>query len=38
MDANEAIFKQILDDADFRDVLAEFYLRKIYGRLREEDS
>jgi type I restriction enzyme R subunit len=36
MDSNEAIFKQILDDADFRDVLAEFYLRKMYDRLREE--
>jgi type I restriction enzyme R subunit len=35
MDYNEAIFKQILDDADFRDVLAEFYLRKMYDRLRE---
>jgi type I restriction enzyme R subunit len=35
MDSNEAIFKQILDDADFRDVLAEFYLRKMYDRLRE---
>jgi type I restriction enzyme R subunit len=38
MDSNEAIFKQILDDADFRDVLAEFYVRKIYGRLRQEGS
>jgi type I restriction enzyme R subunit len=38
MDSNEAIFKQILDDADFRDVLAEFYVRKIYERLRHEES
>jgi type I restriction enzyme R subunit len=38
MDSNEAIFKQILDDADFRDVLAEFYLRKMYERLRHEES
>jgi type I restriction enzyme R subunit len=38
MDSNEAIFKQILDDADFRDVLAEFYVQKIYGRLRQDDS
>jgi type I restriction enzyme R subunit len=36
MDSNEAIFKQILDDSDFREVLAEFYVRKIYGRLRGE--
>jgi len=36
MDSNEAIFKQILDDPDFRDVLAEFYVRKIYERLRGE--
>jgi type I restriction enzyme R subunit len=34
MDANEAIFKRILDDEDFRRVLADFYLRKLYGRLR----
>ena len=38
MDSNEAIFKQILDDADFRDVLAEFYVQKIYKRLRQEDA
>jgi len=38
MDSNEAIFKQILDDPDFRDVLAEFYVRKIYERLRQEGS
>jgi type I restriction enzyme R subunit len=38
MDSNEAIFKQILDDPDFRDVLAGFYVRKIYERLRHDDS
>jgi type I restriction enzyme R subunit len=38
MDDNEAIFKQVLDDDDFRRVLADFYLRKVYGRLREERS
>ena len=38
MDSNEAIFKQILDDPDFRDVLAEFYVRKIYERLRHEEA
>jgi hypothetical protein len=25
----------ILDDEDFRTTLGEFYLRKVYGRLRE---
>jgi len=38
MDANEAIFKRILDDDDFRNVLADFYLRKMYTRLRKEGS
>ena len=36
MDSNEAIFKKILDDDDFRDLLADFYLRKMYARLRHE--
>ncbi|HRB03606.1 MAG TPA: type I restriction endonuclease [Ilumatobacteraceae bacterium] len=34
MDANDAIYKRILDDPDFRDVLNNFYLRKMYARLR----
>jgi len=34
MDANDAIFKQILDDREFQDVLADFYVRKVYSRLR----
>ncbi len=34
MDANQAIFKKILDDTEFRQVLADFYLRKMYSRLR----
>ena len=34
MDANEAIFKRILDDEDFRRVLTDYYLKKIYDRLR----
>ena len=34
MDANEAIFKKILDDTDFGDLLAELYLSKLYDRLR----
>ena len=38
MDANEAIFKRILDDDDFRDVLADFYLKKMYARLRSTEA
>ncbi len=34
MDANQAIFKQILDDAEFRQVLNDYYVRKVYSRLR----
>ena len=34
MDSNEAIFKRILDDDDFRELLADFYLKKMYQRLR----
>jgi type I restriction enzyme R subunit len=34
MDANEAIFKKILDDPDFRQTLADYYLAKVYSRLR----
>lgn len=35
VDANDEIFKRILDDEDFRAALGEFYLRKVYERLRE---
>lgn len=35
MDSNEGIFKRILDDKDFRAALADFYLARVYGRLRE---
>ena len=35
VDANDEIFKRILDDEDFRLTLSEFYLRKVYERLRE---
>jgi type I restriction enzyme R subunit len=38
MDANEAIFKQVLDDAEFQETIADFYLRKVYGRLRSEQG
>lgn len=34
VDANDEIFKKILDDEDFRTTLGEFYLRKIYDRLQ----
>lgn len=38
VDANDEIYKKILDDEDFRATLGEFYLRKVYERLREGDS
>ncbi len=34
VDANDEIYKKILDDEDFRAALGEFYLRKVYERLR----
>jgi type I restriction enzyme R subunit len=34
MDANEAIFKRVLDDEDFRRLLTDFYLQRVYERLR----
>jgi type I restriction enzyme R subunit len=34
MDANEAIFKQILDDSEFQEMLSDYYVRKVYSRLR----
>lgn len=35
VDANDEIYKKILDDEDFRATLGEFYLRKVYERLRD---
>jgi type I restriction enzyme R subunit len=35
VDANDEIYKKILDDEDFRATVGEFYLRKVYQRLRE---
>jgi len=35
VDANEEIFKKLLDDEDFKDAVADFYRRKVYERLRE---
>jgi type I restriction enzyme, R subunit len=34
VDDNEEIYKKILDDEDFRATIGEFYLRKVYERLR----
>ncbi len=34
MESNEAIVKQVLDDPEFQSTIADFYLRKVYGRLR----
>ncbi len=34
VDQNDEIFKRILDDVDFRAMMGEFYLRKVYQRLR----
>ena len=34
VDANDEIFKRILDDEDFRTTLGEFYLQKVYERLQ----
>jgi type I restriction enzyme R subunit len=38
VDTNEEIYKKILDDEDFKAAISEFYLRKVYERLRESDS
>ena len=38
VDANEEIYKKILDDEDFKAAISEFYLRKVYERLRESGS
>lgn len=35
MDANNEIFKRVLDDQDFRSLLADYYVRKVYEQLRE---
>jgi type I restriction enzyme R subunit len=35
MDANEEIFKRVLDDQEFQQTIADFYLRRVYARLRE---
>jgi len=35
MDDNGAIFKRILDDPEFKGLLEDFYLDRIYQQLRE---
>jgi type I restriction enzyme R subunit len=35
VDDNDEIYKKILDDEDFKATVSEFYLRKVYERLRE---
>jgi type I restriction enzyme, R subunit len=35
MDSNEEIFKRILDDEEFQSVLLDYYVAKVYRRLRE---
>ena len=35
MDANSEIFKRILDDDEFRELLGDYYVKKVYEQLRE---
>ena len=37
MDANEEIFKRILDDPEFRQVLKDFYAKRVYRKARGSD-
>jgi len=37
MDDNEAIFKRVLDDEDFRAVLMDLYAGRVYGRCSRHD-
>jgi signal transduction histidine kinase len=38
MDANQSIFKQVLDDQEFQDILKDVYVRKMYSRLRSAET
>lgn len=38
VDANDEIYKRILDDEDFQATIMEFYLRRVYERLREDGT
>jgi len=31
-------FKQVLDDQEFQDILKDFYVRKMYSRLRSANA
>jgi type I restriction enzyme R subunit len=35
MDANSEIFKKILDDEDFRELVGDYYVKKVYAQLRD---
>ncbi len=35
MDDNSEIFKRILDDNEFSDLLHDYYLKKVYSQLRD---
>ena len=35
MDSNREVFKWILDDEDFRDLLGDYNLKKVYVQLRD---
>jgi hypothetical protein len=38
MDDNEEIFRKILYDQEFQDVLADYYVSQLYRRLREREA
>ncbi|MFN0153435.1 MAG: type I restriction endonuclease subunit R [Gaiella sp.] len=38
VDANDAIFKKILDEPDFRQTILDYYAAKLYERLRRDDQ
>jgi type I restriction enzyme R subunit len=38
MDGNEAIFKKVLDDDEFRQALMDLYATRVYRRAREEEG
>jgi type I restriction enzyme R subunit len=35
MDSNEEIFKKILDDDDFKDLLLDFYVNRLFTQFRQ---
>ena len=37
MDENDTIFKRILDDPEFQQVLKDFYAKRVYGKARGND-